>query len=82
MSGVMEKYEKIAAEEATQRTKHQAIRNMLELGLTKEQILKKYSEEDFNEAVEEGKTVMVEVMPTNGRFLMTLLIAYCVLWKI
>ena len=52
MSGVMEKYEKIAAEEATQRTKHQAIRNMLELGLTKEQILKKYSEEDFNEAVE------------------------------
>lgn len=53
------KYEKIAAEEATQRTKHQAIRNMLELGLTKEQILKKYSEEDFNEAVEEGKTVMV-----------------------
>lgn len=59
MSGVMEKYEKIAAEEATQRTKHQAIRDMLELGLTKEQILKKYSEEDFNEAVEEGKTVMV-----------------------
>lgn len=55
----MEKYEKIAAEEATQRTKRQAIRNMLELGLTKEQILKKYSEEDFNEAVEEGKTVMV-----------------------
>ena len=60
MSGVMEKYEKIAAEEATQRTKRQAIRNMLELGLTKEQILKKYSEEDFNEAVEEGKTVMVQ----------------------
>ena len=59
MSGVMEKYEKIAAEEATQRTKRQAIRNMLELGLTKEQILKKYSEEDFNEALEEGKTVMV-----------------------
>ena len=59
MSGVMEKYEKIAAEEEIQRTKHQAIRNMLELGLTKEQILKKYSEEDFNEAVEEGKTVMV-----------------------
>ena len=59
MSGVMEKYEKNAAEEETQRTKHQAIRNMLELGLTKEQILKKYSEEDFNEAVEEGKTVMV-----------------------
>lgn len=59
MSGVMEKYEKIAAEEATQRTKRQAIRNMLELGLTKEQILKKYSEEDFNEAVEEGKTLMV-----------------------
>lgn len=59
MSGVMEKYEKIAAEEANQRTKRQAIRNMLELGLTKEQILKKYSEEDFNEAVEEGKTVMV-----------------------
>ena len=59
MSGVMEKYEKIAAEEATQRTKHQAIRDMLELGLTKEQILRKYSEEDFNEAVEEGKTLMV-----------------------
>lgn len=53
------KIRKIAAEEATQRTKHQAIRNMFELGLTKEQILKKYSEEDFNEAVEEGKTVMV-----------------------
>ena len=59
MSGVMEKYKKIAAEEATQRTKHQAIRNMLELGLTKEKNLKKYSEEDINEAVEEGKTVMV-----------------------
>ena len=54
-----EEYEKIAAEEATQRTKPQAIRDMLELGLTKEQILKKYSEEDFNEAVEEGKTLMV-----------------------
>ena len=48
MSGVMEKYEKIAAEEATQ----EAIRNMLELGLTKEQILTKYSEEEFNKAVE------------------------------
>lgn len=55
MSGVMEKYEKIAAEEATQK----AIRNMLELGLTKEQILMKYSEEKFNKAVEAENALMV-----------------------
>ena len=55
MSGVMEKYEKIAAEEATQ----EAIRNMLELGLTKEQILTKYSEEEFNKAVEAENVLMI-----------------------
>lgn len=55
MSGVMEKYKKIAAEEATQK----AIRNMLELGLTKEQILMKYSEEKFNKAVEAENALMV-----------------------
>ncbi len=55
MSGVMEKYKESAAEEATQRTKHQAIRNMLELGLTKEQILKKVLRRGFQRGCQRRK---------------------------
>ena len=43
----MGKYEKIAAAKATAT----AIQNMLDLGLTKEQILKKYTAEQFYSAV-------------------------------
>lgn len=50
MCEIMEKYERIAAEAGRAEGRLDAIRNMIELGLTKEQILTKYSEEEYNEA--------------------------------
>ena len=42
----MQKYEKIAAENATKK----AIQNMIELGLSEEKILTKYTREEYEEA--------------------------------
>jgi len=50
----MQKYEKIAAEaaaeNATKRTRIESIQNMIELGLSEEKILTRYSKEEYNEA--------------------------------
>ncbi len=54
MCEVMQKYEKIAAEaaaeNATKRTRIESIQNMIELGLSEEKILTRYSKEEYNEA--------------------------------
>ena len=47
---VMQKYEKIAAEDAAKKERIEAIQNMIELGLTEEKILTKYSKEEYEEA--------------------------------
>lgn len=59
MSDVMEKYEKIAAEEATQKTTQKAIRNMIKFGVSKEKILSEYTEEEYNKAMEAENVLMV-----------------------
>ena len=50
MCEVMQKYEKSAAENATKRTRIESIQNMIELGLSEEKILTKYSKEEYEEA--------------------------------
>lgn len=54
MCEIMERYERLAAEkaaeQATEQATEKAIRNMIELGLSKEQILTKYSEEEYERA--------------------------------
>ena len=47
---VMQKYEKIAAEDAAKKERIEAIQNMIELGLSEEKILTKYTREDYEEA--------------------------------
>lgn len=61
MCEVMQKYEKIAADAAaenatkiaTKRTRIEAIRNMIDLGLSEDKILTKYSKEEYEEAKQE-----------------------------
>ena len=48
---VMQKYEKIAAEDAAKKERIEAIQNMIELGLSEEKILTKYTREDYEEAL-------------------------------
>ena len=50
---VMEKYSEKAAEEAAKKANITAIKNMLEFGVTKEKILKKYTESEYNAAIAE-----------------------------
>lgn len=47
---VMQKYEKIAAEDAAKKERIEAIQNMIELGLSEEKILTKYTRADYEEA--------------------------------
>lgn len=46
------------AEDYAKTVRIEAIRNMIELGLTKDQILKKYSEEEYRKAEEELLTTV------------------------
>ena len=50
MCEVMQKYEQIAAEDAAKKERIEAIQNMIELGLTEEKILTKYTKEEYEEA--------------------------------
>ena len=50
MCEIMEKYERIAAEEGRAEGRLAAICDMIEFGLSKEQILTKYSEDEYDKA--------------------------------
>lgn len=50
----MQKYEKIAAEDTAKKKRIEAIQNMIELGLSEEKILTKYTRADYEEA-QKGK---------------------------
>lgn len=50
MCEVMQKYEQIAAEDAAKKVRIEAIQNMIELGLSEEKILTKYTKEEYEEA--------------------------------
>lgn len=50
MCEVMLKYEKIAAEDAAKKERIEAIQNMIDLGLSEDKILTKYSKEEYEEA--------------------------------
>lgn len=58
MCEVMQKYEKMAAESATRQANKKAIQNMIELGLSEDKILTKYTKEEYEEAKQE---MLVEV---------------------
>lgn len=51
MCDVMEKYEKIAADKATAEANQKAIRILLNLGATKDQILSEYTEEEYENVI-------------------------------
>lgn len=50
MCEVMLKYEKIAAEDAAKKERIEAIQNMIDLGLSEDKILTKYSKEEYEKA--------------------------------
>ena len=50
MCEVMLKYEKIAAEDAAKKERLEAIQNMIDLGLSEDKILTKYSKEEYEKA--------------------------------
>lgn len=58
MCEVMEKYLEEAKDEAKRTERIQAIRNMIELEVPKEKILKKYSLEEYQEAEASLTTIL------------------------
>lgn len=70
MCEIMEKYERIAAEEGRAEGRAEgrltAICDMIEFGLSKEQILTKYSEDEYDKALlfKTGQSGTVQIMRT------------------
>ena len=53
MCEVMERYEEIAAKKASEKANINAVKNMIQFNISKDMILTKYSEEEYEQAVKE-----------------------------